>query len=120
VPIYEYQCGACNHKFEILQKLSDALLETCPQCEQKKLRKLVTAAAFRLKGTGWYETDFKDKKPTQTGKSEEKPGINDKDSKKGDSSDSTGKDSKPASNVNKKAESKTASVSKKPDRSSQD
>jgi len=62
VPIYEYQCEACNHKFEILQKISDPLLTLCPACNQDKLRKMVTAAAFRLKGGGWYETDFKDKK----------------------------------------------------------
>jgi len=61
VPIYEYQCSACNHKFEIIQKVSDDLLTVCPKCNENGLRKLVTAAAFRLKGGGWYETDFKDK-----------------------------------------------------------
>jgi len=63
VPIYEYQCSACDHKFEVIQKVSDGLLTCCPKCNEQKLRKLVTAAAFRLKGSGWYETDFKDKKP---------------------------------------------------------
>ena len=62
MPIYEYQCDACNHKFEILQKISDGVLTQCPSCKQEKLRKMVSAAAFRLKGGGWYETDFKDKK----------------------------------------------------------
>jgi len=62
VPIYEYQCEDCGHKFEVLQKISDALLTACPTCKQPRLRKMVTAAAFRLKGGGWYETDFKDKK----------------------------------------------------------
>ena len=120
MPIYEYLCDGCNHKFEYLQKVSDALLKTCPQCKKNKLRKLVSAAAFRLKGTGWYETDFKDKKPSLADKSEEKTDSKEKGSEKGSSPDSTQKDSKPASNINKKAESKTASASKKPDSSNQD
>ena len=61
MPIYEYQCQACHHKLEALQKVSDPLLETCPECEEKTLRKLVSNVAFRLAGSGWYETDFKDK-----------------------------------------------------------
>ncbi|HEY3699196.1 MAG TPA: zinc ribbon domain-containing protein [Spongiibacteraceae bacterium] len=59
MPIYEYQCEACQHELEALQKLSDAPLLQCPQCSALKLRKKVSAAGFRLKGGGWYETDFK-------------------------------------------------------------
>ena len=59
MPIYEYECDDCGHQFEALQKMSDDLLIDCPQCDQPTLRKLVSAAAFRLKGKGWYETDFK-------------------------------------------------------------
>ena len=59
MPIYEYQCRSCGHEFEILQKLSDPKLTDCPQCQQSTLQKKVSAAAFRLKGGGWYETDFK-------------------------------------------------------------
>lgn len=59
MPIYEYQCEACGHEFETLQKMSDDPLVDCPQCKAPKLRKLISAAAFRLKGQGWYETDFK-------------------------------------------------------------
>lgn len=59
MPIYEYQCAACQHRFEILQKMSEAVLTDCPKCHQSSLTKLVSAAAFRLKGQGWYETDFK-------------------------------------------------------------
>ena len=62
MPIYEYQCKACGHKLEKLQKISDAPLKDCPACAQPDLHKLVSAAAFRLKGGGWYETDFKDEK----------------------------------------------------------
>lgn len=62
MPIYEYACTACDHKLEVLQKMSDEPLKVCPACQQSTLKKLVSAAGFRLKGTGWYETDFKNKK----------------------------------------------------------
>ena len=59
MPIYEYQCKACGHELEALQKISDDPLRDCPACSQPELRKKISAAAFRLKGGGWYETDFK-------------------------------------------------------------
>ncbi len=61
MPIYEYQCNACHHTFDALQKMSDAPLKACPSCGQNEVDKLVSAAGFQLKGTGWYVTDFKDK-----------------------------------------------------------
>lgn len=62
MPIYEYQCQSCGHQFDVIQKVSDEKLTICPKCNEKKLKKLVTSAGFKLKGTGWYETDFKNKK----------------------------------------------------------
>ena len=59
MPIYEYKCYACGHTFETLQKISDAPLLRCPDCGKDALKKLISAAGFRLKGGGWYETDFK-------------------------------------------------------------
>jgi len=59
MPIYEYQCESCKETHEALQKLSDALLTECPNCGAQALKKQVTASAFRLSGSGWYETDFK-------------------------------------------------------------
>ncbi|RUM94134.1 MAG: zinc ribbon domain-containing protein [Thiothrix sp.] len=59
MPIYEYECEACGHKMEKLQKMSDEPLIDCPECGKPKLRKLISAAGFRLSGGGWYETDFK-------------------------------------------------------------
>ncbi|MEE9494182.1 MAG: zinc ribbon domain-containing protein [Gammaproteobacteria bacterium] len=61
MPIYEYRCSACDHEFDKLQKLSDEPLKICPECGKEELKKLVSAAGFRLKGSGWYETDFKSK-----------------------------------------------------------
>lgn len=88
MPIYEYECQACGHQFEALQKVSDAPLRKCPECGKPKLRKLMSAPSFRLKGGGWYETDFK---------SGQKRNLAD-----------TGKDEKPAA----KEEAKPAKVSK--------
>lgn len=68
MPIYQYQCADCGHALEALQKMSDPKLVDCPECQAPALKKQVTAAAFKLKGTGWYETDFKNsgKKPAAT------------------------------------------------------
>jgi putative FmdB family regulatory protein len=59
MPIYEYQCQECGHQLEALQKISDAPLTECPHCGKPALNKLISAAGFRLSGSGWYETDFK-------------------------------------------------------------
>jgi putative FmdB family regulatory protein len=59
MPIYEYKCSACSHELESLQKFSDAPLVTCPACGKAALTKLVSAAGFQLKGSGWYQTDFR-------------------------------------------------------------
>ncbi len=59
MPIYEYQCSKCEHKMEALQKISDDTLVDCPACSTANLSKLISATSFRLKGGGWYETDFK-------------------------------------------------------------
>jgi putative FmdB family regulatory protein len=59
MPIYEYACKACGHQMEAMQKMSDAVLTDCPACGKPELQKLISAAGFRLKGGGWYETDFK-------------------------------------------------------------
>jgi len=59
MPIYEYTCASCGHELEAMQKMSDAPLVDCPECGKPELKKRISAAGFRLKGTGWYETDFK-------------------------------------------------------------
>jgi putative FmdB family regulatory protein len=73
MPIYEYQCGACGHRLETMQKMSEDPLVDCPACGRPALRKLISAAGFQLKGSGWYATDFKDsgkKKPGDGGKTQ--------------------------------------------------
>jgi putative FmdB family regulatory protein len=59
MPIYEYRCQSCGEELEKLQRMSDDRLVDCPACGESSLKRLVSAAAFRLKGSGWYETDFK-------------------------------------------------------------
>jgi len=95
MPIYEYECGECGHVFETLQRISEAPLTECPACGRPALKKLVSAAAFRLKGGGWYETDFKtgnkknvdqaDKKPASSADSKTASGSSAKPKKTGDS-----------------------------------
>ena len=59
MPIYEYACKSCGHVFDALQKMNDDALIDCPDCGEPELKKLLSAPNFRLKGSGWYETDFK-------------------------------------------------------------
>ena len=76
MPIYEYKCDACGHIFDTLQKISDSPLVECPACGKDALKKLVSSPAFRLKGGGWYETDFKTgnkKNVAQSDHKEKKP-----------------------------------------------
>lgn len=94
MPIYAYQCQGCGHKLEKIQRLSDAPLTDCPQCNQASLKKMVTAASFKLTGTGWYETDFKNKS-TDKSKSEGKSSSETKtDGAASDTAKSEKKDSK--------------------------
>jgi putative FmdB family regulatory protein len=59
MPIYEYRCSQCGHELEAMQKISEAALTRCPSCSAETLVKLVSAAGFQLKGSGWYATDFR-------------------------------------------------------------
>ena len=114
MPIYEYQCEDCGHKFEVLQKISDATLTDCPTCKQPRLRKMVTAAAFRLKGGGWYETDFKDKKSQKNIVGTESTASAGKTEGGGstDSGSSASKESTPATSTASETKTTTTSTSK--------
>jgi len=87
MPFYEYRCENCGHELEELQKLSDAPLRDCPECDSASLKKKVSAAGFRLKGSGWYETDFK------SGKKKNLAGSDGKEAPKSGGSNSTTADS---------------------------
>lgn len=127
MPIYEYQCTKCDHKMEALQKMSEKPLLVCPSCGKRGLSKLISAASFRLKGGGWYETDFKTGNKKQLAESEsaapsgsnsEKPASSEKaggekstaSSGKGDGKAPAGKDAaKGKGTDNKKKPSKASS-----------
>jgi putative FmdB family regulatory protein len=65
MPIYEYRCDACEHQFEKMQKISDKPITRCPECQADAVQKLISASRFKLTGSGWYETDFKQKSTGQ-------------------------------------------------------
>ena len=103
MPIYEYACKSCGHRLDALQKMSDAPLKQCPDCGEETLKRLVSAPRFRLKGDGWYETDFKKDNQRNLakgdGEGESKPAKDKKDSKK---------DAKPAAAKSKTESKKSA------------
>ena len=97
MPIYEYRCAACGQEHEALQKVSEPPLTKCPACGKPKLKKLVSAAGFQLKGSGWYATDFKG-----AGKRSAEKKVDDKDKKsdkKSETKTETKTDAKPASST---------------------
>ena len=102
MPIYEYQCEACDHKMEKLQKLSDEPLKVCPVCDESTLNKLVSAAAFRLKGGGWYETDFKTGKKKNVASDSNSPSSSSGPSDSSSSSDTSSKSSSSSSTSSSK------------------
>ena len=113
MPIYEYECEACGYRHEALQKVNDPQLTDCPECEKPTLKKLISAAGFRLSGSGWYETDFK---------SDNKRNLARDDSKKKSESKEDAKDTKKSEKKDngKKntTDKKTSSSSKKDAKSS--
>lgn len=101
MPFYEYQCHACGHELEALQKMSDDALLHCPECNGETLKKKISAAGFQLKGTGWYETDFKNSGSAP--KSDDNKSAN-ADSKQSDKSAGPGNTSKKKSSGSTRSE----------------
>ncbi|HEV7358959.1 MAG TPA: zinc ribbon domain-containing protein [Steroidobacteraceae bacterium] len=105
MPFYEYQCKSCGHELEAMQKVSDPPLRKCPKCGKAQLTRLMSAPVFRLKGGGWYETDFKGDKDNQRNLADRPDADAPKDTK----GDSTGKDEKGKDSTEAKtAETKTS------------
>ena len=123
MPIYEYACVSCEHQFETIQRVGEDPLKDWPDCGKAELKKLVSGAAFRLKGGGWYETDFKsgdkkniagDEKKNTSDKSDEAGSSKSEatsDASKTDISKATGKSESPADST-KKAEPKASREAK--------
>jgi putative FmdB family regulatory protein len=108
MPFYEYECQACKFYTEVMQKISDAPLTRCPSCGKRRLKKLVSAPVFRLKGGGWYETDFKSDKEAKrnlSGPDKEEPKAEAKPEAKEGKPEA--KEGKPEAKDAKAADSKT-------------
>ncbi|MFT7224235.1 MAG: putative FmdB family regulatory protein [Cellvibrionaceae bacterium] len=115
MPIYEYRCNDCGHQLDALQKMSDDVLIDCPECHKPTLVKIISAPAFRLSGSGWYETDFKsgNKKNLAGDAGETNANNSNKEGKEDKSTKNTEKKSSPSSDKKASATSKASSVTKK-------
>jgi putative FmdB family regulatory protein len=119
MPFYEYECQACKYYTEVMQKITEAPLTKCPSCGKRKLKKLVSAPVFRLKGAGWYETDFKtdkDNKRNLVGADKEEPKSDAKaaETKDGKPEAKEGKESKEPKESKESKESKDVKGAKGP------
>ena len=109
MPIYEYQCGACGAQHEVIQKMSEGPLKKCPACGKLRLTRLISAPVFRLKGGGWYETDFKSDAESKRNLHAEEKGD------KADKADTADKAETPAKDASDPKDAK-ADKSEKPDK----
>jgi putative FmdB family regulatory protein len=124
MPFYEYECSACKHHTEVLQKISEAPLRKCPDCGKQALKRLISAPVFRLKGGGWYETDFKsdgEQKRNLAGSeeaAESKPETKSEDSKAdakpAEKAEAKPAESKPAEKVSSSSSKSAAKPAAKP------
>jgi putative FmdB family regulatory protein len=118
MPLYEYHCEGCGHRFEKIQKFSDPLIDECPKCGEKKVHKLVSSPAIQFKGTGWYITDYAKKGSGDSGeKKNGEPTSGEPKSSDANSAETKSSDSK--TSESKASESKT-SDSKSSDSKSSD
>ena len=124
MPIYEYACVSCDHHLEALQKMSEDPLVFCPECGEESLRKKVSAAAFVLKGSGWYETDFKNsgkEKPKDAKASgEQSASKTSSDTKSGEGASGDTKSSDSKSSESKSSESKSSDSKSESSKSTSD
>jgi len=105
MPIYEYVCQSCEHELEAIQKISAPPLEECPSCGEASLKKKISAPSFRLKGSGWYETDFKKDKQRNLAKNDGPSSETKNDNGKSETKASDAKSDKSATTETKKADS---------------
>ncbi len=118
MPIYEYACKKCGHTLDALQKMSDDPLRDCPDCGEAELKRLISAPRFRLKGQGWYETDFKKDNQRNLSSGDGEPAkASDKSDSKGDSKGDSKADSKTGEGKSKDSSKGDKKVSKSPHKS---
>lgn len=113
MPFYEYECQACGRHHEAMQKMSEAPLRTCPYCLKPKLKRLISAPVFRLKGSGWYETDFKSDKEAKRNLHAEEPKAG--AAEKGAAADTAGAKPDKAEAADKKADAAPVKAEAKPE-----
>ena len=115
MPIYEYRCSSCGFQKEYLQRLSDPVLSDCPECGKQTFSKMLSAAGFQLKGSGWYATDFRNSGAKPAAKPDAKSTIasggKDKGDAKPDAKSDTKPDTKPGTKSDTKPEKKSESKS---------
>jgi putative FmdB family regulatory protein len=128
MPFYEYQCKSCGHELEAMQKVSDTPLKKCPHCGKSQLQRLMSAPVFRLKGGGWYETDFKGDKdkqrnladrPDESAKESKDTDSKTKDDKASDVKDAKTSDTKSADSPSTKETATKDAKEKTADKSSE-
>jgi putative FmdB family regulatory protein len=112
MPIYEYRCESCSHELDALQKLRDTPLRDCPSCAAPALRRLVSAPSFRLKGDGWYETDFKSEKETKRNLVEKSGDSKEEKNIKKAKNDAKSSEDKPSKKANSDVSSGTGTKNK--------
>ncbi len=108
MPIYEYRCESCSHELDALQKLSDNPLLDCPNCKKSALRRLISAPSFRLKGDGWYETDFKSEKETKRNLVEKSSDSKEDKGSKKSNNEGKSSDNKPSKKANSNSGSESS------------
>lgn len=111
MPIYEYRCGKCGFQKEYLQRLNDTPLTKCPECGKRTFTKMVTAAGFQLKGTGWYATDFKD---SGSGKAKPKEKAAESSAKEGSAKEGSAKEGSSKESSSKEAPAKESAAKESP------
>jgi putative FmdB family regulatory protein len=114
MPIYEYRCSSCGFQKEYLQKVTDPVKTVCPECGKKTFSKMLTAAGFHLKGSGWYATDFRNPKPAAKTESKGEAKSEGKSESKPDGKSDGKAESKTDSKSDSKSDSKTESKSAAP------
>ena len=108
MPIYEYECTSCHHHFDMMQKINDTPAKQCPQCFENTAVRLISAAGFQLKGSGWYATDFKNKGKPESKKEEASSSENKSESKADNKVENKSENKSEHKSETKVSETKTA------------